>query len=149
AAEIQSLREALEATRARRERLVRAMTLRERCEALAEEVARHRTMAESSEREHQEITERRARARQILLQCQDNFVRTAQSLADLQAGLDELHRKAHAHRIAHEKLQALRVELGRPELDLADLPEVRSEEHTSELQSRENLVCRLLLEKKK
>src|SRR5690606_41031140 len=38
---------------------------------------------------------------------------------------------------------------------LADLPppfvsnEFRSEEHTSELQSRENLVCRLLLEKKK
>src|SRR5690606_16543675 len=28
-------------------------------------------------------------------------------------------------------------------------PERRSEEHTSELQSRENLVCRLLLEKKK
>src|SRR5690606_39951848 len=28
-------------------------------------------------------------------------------------------------------------------------PESRSEEHTSELQSRENLVCRLLLEKKK
>src|SRR5690606_40372449 len=27
--------------------------------------------------------------------------------------------------------------------------EKRSEEHTSELQSRENLVCRLLLEKKK
>src|SRR5690606_41153263 len=27
-------------------------------------------------------------------------------------------------------------------------PELRSEEHTSELQSRENLVCRLLLEKK-
>src|SRR5690606_39393913 len=29
------------------------------------------------------------------------------------------------------------------------LPNDRSEEHTSELQSRENLVCRLLLEKKK
>src|SRR5690606_39804658 len=28
-------------------------------------------------------------------------------------------------------------------------PHARSEEHTSELQSRENLVCRLLLEKKK
>src|SRR5690606_40589881 len=28
-------------------------------------------------------------------------------------------------------------------------PDKRSEEHTSELQSRENLVCRLLLEKKK
>src|SRR5436309_11449171 len=29
-----------------------------------------------------------------------------------------------------------------------DMLEQRSEEHTSELQSRENLVCRLLLEKK-
>src|SRR5690606_40477998 len=33
--------------------------------------------------------------------------------------------------------------------DHAPVPVVRSEEHTSELQSRENLVCRLLLEKKK
>src|SRR5690606_41681395 len=31
----------------------------------------------------------------------------------------------------------------------AEAQSVRSEEHTSELQSRENLVCRLLLEKKK
>src|SRR2546430_3337007 len=29
------------------------------------------------------------------------------------------------------------------------MPQVRSEEHTSELQSQSNLVCRLLLEKKK
>src|SRR5690606_41367843 len=41
-----------------------------------------------------------------------------------------------------------------PELALARFvaelrPDLRSEEHTSELQSRENLVCRLLLEKKK
>src|SRR2546427_9376870 len=32
---------------------------------------------------------------------------------------------------------------------LADEARVRSEEHTSELQSQSNLVCRLLLEKKK
>src|SRR5690349_22556918 len=32
---------------------------------------------------------------------------------------------------------------------LAHAAEVRSEEHTSELQSRRDLVCRLLLEKKK
>src|SRR2546427_9484184 len=31
----------------------------------------------------------------------------------------------------------------------AELERVRSEEHTSELQSQSNLVCRLLLEKKK
>src|SRR5690606_41212660 len=37
----------------------------------------------------------------------------------------------------------------RDELWLAFQPQLRSEEHTSELQSRENLVCRLLLEKKK
>src|SRR5690606_41389214 len=34
-------------------------------------------------------------------------------------------------------------------LDQDVLNALRSEEHTSELQSRENLVCRLLLEKKK
>src|SRR5699024_12396939 len=33
--------------------------------------------------------------------------------------------------------------------DCASLARVRSEEHTSELQSRFDLVCRLLLEKKK
>src|SRR2546430_3166950 len=32
---------------------------------------------------------------------------------------------------------------------LGGLPRLRSEEHTSELQSQSNLVCRLLLEKKK
>src|SRR5690606_39773566 len=34
-------------------------------------------------------------------------------------------------------------------IDTAPELQLRSEEHTSELQSRENLVCRLLLEKKK
>src|SRR5690606_22043519 len=38
---------------------------------------------------------------------------------------------------------------GEYELTGFDAFAVRSEEHTSELQSRENLVCRLLLEKKK
>src|SRR2546422_7614115 len=35
------------------------------------------------------------------------------------------------------------------ELAMSDIPASRSEEHTSELQSRLHLVCRLLLEKKK
>src|SRR5690606_41603000 len=35
-----------------------------------------------------------------------------------------------------------------PGLESATSSSLRSEEHTSELQSRENLVCRLLLEKK-
>src|SRR5690242_21147879 len=43
-------------------------------------------------------------------------------------------------------LQALAEQVG---LALPSAPAHRSEEHTSELQSHVNLVCRLLLEKKK
>src|SRR6266480_2843092 len=43
---------------------------------------------------------------------------------------------------------AMRDEL-RGHFDTRDRREIRSEEHTSELQSHVNLVCRLLLEKKK
>src|SRR5690606_41709652 len=39
--------------------------------------------------------------------------------------------------------------LGRNLFTVSTQSRLRSEEHTSELQSRENLVCRLLLEKKK
>src|SRR3712207_7394486 len=42
-----------------------------------------------------------------------------------------------------------RVELLTPVLSARLKAELRSEEHTSELQSRQYLVCRLLLEKKK
>src|SRR5690242_20948465 len=43
----------------------------------------------------------------------------------------------------------LRIFPARPRLDGARGRALRSEEHTSELQSHVNLVCRLLLEKKK
>src|SRR5690606_40469966 len=71
------------------------------------------------------------------------------------------HQDGPARRLSHwrdEQMarRALKI-AGKPDLVL-DLPcgagrfwpllaEHRSEEHTSELQSRENLVCRLLLEK--
>src|SRR3712207_7256981 len=42
-----------------------------------------------------------------------------------------------------------RAHLGEKGMDLREREEDRSEEHTSELQSRQYLVCRLLLEKKK
>src|SRR5438874_8682047 len=45
-------------------------------------------------------------------------------------------------------LESLRVELRGSGVAVVT-PEPRSEEHTSELQSRRDLVCRLLLEKKK
>src|SRR2546427_6132020 len=50
--------------------------------------------------------------------------------------------------LPHDQLDVLVVDLDALRLvDLLYL--VRSEEHTSELQSQSNLVCRLLLEKKK
>src|SRR2546427_3542830 len=39
--------------------------------------------------------------------------------------------------------------LGTERAIVTEIPGTRSEEHTSELQSQSNLVCRLLLEKKK
>src|SRR5688572_32293947 len=44
--------------------------------------------------------------------------------------------------------QAARLQLGRRRAHLRLGSPCRSEEHTSELQSQSNLVCRLLLEKK-
>src|SRR5690606_41777294 len=43
---------------------------------------------------------------------------------------------------------SLPLQSPRPFIDVSRSSARRSEEHTSELQSRENLVCRLLLEKK-
>src|SRR5258707_8202541 len=51
-----------------------------------------------------------------------------------------------------DQAKFIAMEVKRPELVIGEGPPVRllrSEEHTSELQSRQYLVCRLLLEKKK
>src|SRR3712207_7831816 len=47
-----------------------------------------------------------------------------------------------------QRLQGIQVGMPPAELVGVDLLRIRSEEHTSELQSRQYLVCRLLLEKK-
>src|SRR2546430_9047202 len=57
---------------------------------------------------------------------------TAEAAGNLEAALEEARRA---------KAQLAEVQ--------AELAEARSEEHTSELQSQSNLVCRLLLEKQK
>src|SRR3712207_7747485 len=78
---------------------------------------------------------------------------------DVVAPLQRL-RVGHADRAGQRRVAAVRAArdvrlerqqdpaaLARVPVDVADV--VRSEEHTSELQSRQYLVCRLLLEKKK
>src|SRR5947209_5287471 len=59
------------------------------------------------------------------------------------AGAFNLHVVGHAGRNTHHILEAVFKGTARA------LRQARSEEHTSELQSRQYLVCRLLLEKKK
>src|SRR3712207_8282692 len=73
--------------------------------------------------------------------------RTARSLA-----AEENPRPSHRHaelRVVH--MWAIGLDGDRPDVEAARgqrSDESRSEEHTSELQSRQYLVCRLLLEKK-
>src|SRR2546430_5422399 len=63
------------------------------------------------------------------------------------------HPEREAWCVRHAQRRAIRRGLRRIEPDLAGVRALflgpRSEEHTSELQSQSNLVCRLLLEKKK
>src|SRR5688572_5472925 len=70
--------------------------------------------------------------------------------------IKELRRGIHLERMKslNDQLQAIEGEGDKRLLELLgslykNPTEVRSEEHTSELQSQSNLVCRLLLEKKK
>src|SRR5438445_8179495 len=51
--------------------------------------------------------------------------------------------------LANDDVKVTRVNLVKIRIFAHHLSEDRSEEHTSELQSRQYLVCRLLLEKKK
>src|SRR5207302_3949088 len=65
----------------------------------------------------------------------------------------------HTHEVTDEMLERRLEDLREPMAEITPVErevrtgdiaviDIRSEEHTSELQSRENLVCRLLLEKK-
>src|SRR3712207_8996873 len=66
----------------------------------------------------------------------------------------EAHARVGAHILPqpaahHRRQEGAQVDAHVEDGEGAVPPRVRSEEHTSELQSRQYLVCRLLLEKKK
>src|SRR5690625_4899675 len=65
--------------------------------------------------------------------------------ADSTAGDLGLCRQAGSRRKEHHSMLSIGVDIGGTKIAAG----VRSEEHTSELQSRGHVVCRLLLEKKK
>src|SRR5688572_32677947 len=78
-------------------------------------------------------------------------VRVAQSLNDLGVLYRSTGDWKAAEQVLAESLAMRRQLLGsqHPDLAITLVEWARSEEHTSELQSQSNLVCRLLLEKKK
>src|SRR5690348_17942293 len=64
--------------------------------------------------------------------------------------LEPLQRRATAHFCAVSRIKDVADLIGaRGDARIAVVERIRSEEHTSELQSPVHLVCRLLLEKKK
>src|SRR5206468_10611075 len=77
--------------------------------------------------------------------------RSALGAAGVVAGLRPAYARAGEAqgRSAMFELKVTEVEFRRTSAGRQLMARVRSEEHTSELQSRSDLVCRLLLEKKK
>src|SRR5205085_5109928 len=95
------------------------------------------------------------RPRRKWLRCAHTASKQAQIaglFVHLRLGFDINHFNAGYKRIA-ACARTLRLHQGDPfvaSIEMIDVEsETRSEEHTSELQSQSNLVCRLLLEKKK
>src|SRR5438874_7354889 len=67
----------------------------------------------------------------------------------VQTVLNVLHRKGSVRRKLRDRAYHYAAAVSRFDAASNALHDLRSEEHTSELQSRRDLVCRLLLEKKK
>src|SRR5690606_6558374 len=108
----------------------------ERWADLAEILAREAEIGQSPD----EILEFKYRLGQVYQQKLGDLDRAIQAYREVISAAPE-----HADTLA--ALEGL-FESGAGQLAVAEILEPRSEEHTSELQSRENLVCRLLLEKK-
>src|SRR5258708_19033460 len=70
-------------------------------------------------------------------------------LAGAQAARDGIPAERFLQRFTSTTWMIWEAAREHPSIDQAVLENVRSEEHTSELQSPDHLVCRLLLEKKK
>src|SRR5437870_2116116 len=87
----------------------------------------------------------RVRAGQVIARVEDADVKAqlAQAQANVQLSRAELHDAERS--LARERFLSDSGASSQASVDAAE----RSEEHTSELQSRGHLVCRLLLEKKK
>ncbi len=82
----------------------RALKAHERKRDLERELASTETRLAAHSEAYAGRSAARERAKEHRQQCQAALTRSAQGLANLQAGLEEVHRRAHAHRHASEQL---------------------------------------------
>src|SRR3712207_7452879 len=78
----------------------------------------------------------------------DDYLTKPFSPRTLLARVRALLRRADVERPAPQTMGDLQLDMEQQMVSVRGATPVRSEEHTSELQSRQYLVCRLLLEKK-
>jgi len=110
---------------ARLPRLRSARTLAERGRALATEAEKWRAAAQLSAAKLHSASALRESARVARDHFHEAHQRAAAGLAQLQDGLDELHRRAYAHRELGRALGELRVLAERPDLELAAVRALR------------------------
>jgi chromosome partition protein MukB len=115
-ARVTEARARLDAEKARRETLERAAELARRCEVLAAELAPAEADASAAKLELGRAEEARENAKREIGRARETYDKAARGLANLQGGLEELHRRAHAFRRGHAVLADARSLLSLPEL---------------------------------
>lgn len=107
--------ERLETTRAARRdeanRVARALSVLSRLTGLQAELREAQEAHGQATQTQHETTLRRAQLQGERKVAQDALAKSAAGLANLQAGLDELHRRAHAHRVFRKHLEDVCQEL--------------------------------------
>lgn len=120
-ARVSTARAAHEALRSRREKALRVRKLEERVQELLVELGPEERQSAEAKRELEIATERRETERAALDTARTAYEQAARGLANLQTGLSELHRRAHAHRRGKESLSLSRELYGDPALGEEDL----------------------------
>ncbi len=113
-ARVKEQRVSSEQEREQLRRLERARVLAARLDDLERELQRLTAAAETAEISQQVASGSRQHWKAERIQAQAALARSAQGLANLQQGLEELHRRAHAFRSAEDALAKCRTISGNP-----------------------------------
>lgn len=124
-ARLSDVRALLDAEKARRERLSRAAELARRGEELCVQLLPATAEADAQKLELERSDQAREAAKRDVARARDAYEGAARGLANLQSGLEDLHRRAHAFRRGHAVLQEARTLLALPELAEEQLEETR------------------------